>query len=290
MIARLTTLARLARVGLGLSTPRHVRAHPPRWPPMIAYGRPTMSDSSLSAHHKLIEEGIPADIDEAQMSKLIEHANSVWAAPPRMPKGGWSSSWEHWPYLLTFYWSSSYFLMIPQIEMITNIQYHLPGETRPLLFSNLRHQFVFTLYQEPTRFFLYDVEKRTLHEFENVVSEEELVQKMDEDPDVLPLCVLPPDAEGESAIQRIMDRDETVIPLLAERFLDYTPQVTQPWQENPAEGEVVTQEDKDEIRVLISEKVEKALDGGKTELTEEEQWNVVKEVAVELDRRGSPSR
>ncbi len=173
--------------------------------------------------------------------------------------------------------------------MIVNILYNLPGETRPLLFSNSRDQFVFTLFKEPTRFFLYDVNKQFLAEFDNVASEEELVLRMDEDPEVLPLTILSPNLEGESAIQRILARDETVIPVLAENFLDYTPQASEPSQENPAGSPFVTEEDKDEFRNLISEKVDEALKGGKTELTEEEQWKVIEEVARELDRRSGGS-
>jgi hypothetical protein len=181
--------------------------------------------------------------------------------------------------------------MIPQIEMIANILYNLPGETRPLLFSNSRDQFVFTLFQEPTRFFLYDVNKQFLAEFDNVTSEEELVLKMDEDPEVLPLTILSPNPEGESAIQRILERDETVIPVLAENFLDYTPQATEPSQEHPSGSPFVTEEeeDKDEFRNLILEKVDEAMKDGKKELTEEEQWKVIEEVTKELDRRSGGS-
>ena len=177
--------------------------------------------------------------------------------------------------------------MIPQIEMIVNILYRLRGVTRPLFFSNSQSQFIFTLCDEPTRFFLYDVDKESLFEFDNVASEEDLVQKVDQDLGNLALTVLTPDAEGESAIQRILQRDETVIPLLAEKFLDYTPEVTEPFQENPLEQEMVTEEDKMEFRRLIQEKVDQAMEGGKTDLTEEERWEVVKEVATELDRRDS---
>ena len=178
--------------------------------------------------------------------------------------------------------------MIPQIEMIANILYNLPGETRPLLFSNSRDQFVFTLVDEPSRFFLYDVNKQVLAEFDNVASEEELVMKMDEDPEVLPLTILSPNPEGESVIQRILERDESVIPV-AESFLGYTPQATEPSQENPAGNPFVTEEGKAEFQNLISEKVDEALKDGKTELTEEEQWKVIEEVVRELERRGGGS-
>ena len=173
--------------------------------------------------------------------------------------------------------------------MIANILYRLRGETRPLFFSKSQSQFVFTLCDEPTRFFLYDADKRVLFEFDNVAGEEDLVKKINEDSGLLPLNVLTPDVEGESAIQRILQRDVTVIPLLAERFLGYTPEVTEQLQENPLEQELVTEEDKEEFRKLIQKKVDQAMEGGKTDLTEEEQWEVIKEVAIELDRRDSES-
>ncbi|KAF8323449.1 hypothetical protein F5887DRAFT_1086843 [Amanita rubescens] len=244
--------------------------------------------STLSAADRLAGEGIETDLDKAQIEDIVKNAKSAWPPPPSIPSGGWSSEWEHWPYLLTFYWSSPYFLMLPQIEMIANILYNLRGETRPLLFSNSRNQFVFTLFQEPTRFFLYDVNKQFLAEFDNVTSEEELVLKMDEDPEVLPLTILSPNPEGESAIRRILDRDETVIPVLAENFLDYTPQATEPSQENLS-GSPFATEDEDEFRDLILEKVDEALKDGKTELTEEEQWKIIEEVTKELGRRSGGS-
>ena len=73
--------------------------------------------------------------------------------------------------------------------------------------------------------FSRDVGKQSLVEFDNVASED-LVQKVDQDSGNLPLTILTPDAEGESAIQYILQRDETVVPLLAEKFPDYTPGVT----------------------------------------------------------------
>ena len=176
--------------------------------------------------------------------------------------------------------------MVPQIDMIANVLYRLPGETRPILFSNSRNQFIFTLLQDPTRFFLYDVNGQTLSKFDGVAKEEDLVEKMDEDPEVLPLCTLIPDTEGQDAIRRILKRDETVIPLLAEQFLDYTPEITEKWQEDPNASQFVSDKDKDDFRTLISEKVAKTMEDGKTELTEEEQWNIIKQVTAELDKRG----
>ena len=71
-----------------------------------------------------------------------------------------------------------------------------------------------------------------------------------------------------------------MVPLLAERFLDYTPGITEPCQDNPLEQEMVMEEDKMEFRKLIQEKVDQVMEGGKTDLTEEERWKVSKEVCI----------
>ena len=43
---------------------------------------------------------------------------------------------------------------------------------------------------------------------------------------------------------------------------------------------MVMEEDKMEFRKLIQEKVDQAMEGGKTDLTEEERWKVSKEVCI----------
>jgi hypothetical protein len=93
--------------------------------------------------------------------------------------------------------------------MIVNILYHLRGEIRPLFFSNSQSQFIFTLRDKSTPFFLYDVDKQSLVEFDIVASEQDLV---DQDSGNLPLTVLTPDAEGESAIRSALPENPCSCP------------------------------------------------------------------------------
>ena len=125
--------------------------------------------------------------------------------------------------------------MLPQIEMLVNIRYRIPGETRPILFSDEQQSFIFTLVEDERRFFMYSIAEQALWEFVNVGDEERLVQRMDADFGALAseMKKLAPDEEGEECVRRILARDETVIPVLAAKFLDHTPEVTREWEENP---------------------------------------------------------
>ncbi|KAF8624139.1 hypothetical protein AX17_007202 [Amanita inopinata Kibby_2008] len=167
--------------------------------------------------------------------------------------------------------------------MIANILYRLPGETRPLFFSNTRNQFVFTLVEDPTRYFMYSMNEGALYEFEGIATGEDLVQRMEEDADVLPLRVLEPNVEGEDVIRRILERDESVVPLLAERFLSYTPEITEPWEENPVASRMLSDEEREKIELGAAEKVRQVLekDSG-SELSEEEQSRILEELRGDL--------
>jgi hypothetical protein len=185
--------------------------------------------------------------DEARA--VIARAKEVWPCPPIVP-AGWSCAWEHWSYLLTFYWFSPYYLMLPQIEMIVNIRYRIPGETRPILFSNEQQSFIFTLVDDGRRFFMYNIAEQALWEFMGVEDEESLVRRMDDDFGALEseMKKLVPDEEGEECVKRILARDETVIPVLAEKFLDHTPEPTHQWDEDmTADGGEVFDEDEETV-------------------------------------------
>ncbi|KAF8652590.1 hypothetical protein AX16_004311 [Volvariella volvacea WC 439] len=201
--------------------------------------------SASSSNARLQKEGLQVDIRKDEHEQMIERAKSVWPSPSHVPSG-WSSAWEDWPHLLTFYWFSPYFLMLPQIEMVVNICHRIPGETRPLLFSTESERFIFTLVKDPKRFFVFDIDKQELHEIEGAGDENALAKKMANGWRGLKTKIIPQDPEGVKAIERIMDRDESVIPVLAKEFLDYTPTPTHKWEEGMASG----QEDMNEEEVL----------------------------------------
>ncbi|KAG5643019.1 hypothetical protein DXG03_001757 [Asterophora parasitica] len=197
--------------------------------------------------------------------QIIARAKKVWPCPPSVP-AGWSCKWEDWKYLLTFYWLSPYYLMLPQIEMAVNIRHAIRGETRPLLFSNERQAFVFTLVDSPRKFFLFDGANGALYRFMSVGSEQALVHLMGQGDDAIQerLHLVKPSPEGEEAVQRILARDAAVIPLLTDKFLDYTPVATKPWEEGhlsevdelPDEEELAAQIEKHEalVKALAAKK------------------------------------
>jgi hypothetical protein len=159
---------------------------------------------------------------------MIERAKRVWPCPPIIPPG-WSSEWEKWPYFLTFFWFSPYFLMLPQIEMLVNIRYGIPGEARPILYSDEKESFIFVLHG---RFYLYDCRNLEMYQFEGQWTEESLGRAMCGDFDAIPKSKLEEDPEGAKVLQRIFDRDETVTQILGDKYLDYTPDVTRSWEES----------------------------------------------------------
>jgi hypothetical protein len=149
--------------------------------------------------------------------------------------------------------------MLPQIEMLVNIRYRIPGETRPILFSNERQSFIFTLVENKRRFFMYDAGEQILWEFVGTESEEGLVRRMDADFGALEseMKKLVPDEEGEECVKRILARDETVIPVLAERFLDYTPEATHEWEENLTASQELDEDEVDTALETLMEDMEK---------------------------------
>jgi hypothetical protein len=50
-------------------------------------------------------------------------------------------------------------------------------------------------------------------------------------PEGVPMLKFEPDAEGEAALQRILDRDASVIPPRESDFLGYAPRATEPDEE-----------------------------------------------------------
>ncbi|KAF5382205.1 hypothetical protein D9615_004386 [Tricholomella constricta] len=185
-----------------------------------------------SASERLDKEGVTIPIEPSEYRQILARTKQVWPCPRALPPG-WSCKWEDWAYLLTFYWLSPYYLMLPQIEMVVNIRHRIPGETRPILFSNERQAFVFTLVDSPRQFFLFDGAGSVLYRVAGISNEQALVQLMTQGDDAFQakLQLVPPDEEGEEALMRILARDATVIPLLAEKFLDYTPVPTKQWEE-----------------------------------------------------------
>jgi hypothetical protein len=94
---------------------------------------------------------------------------------------------------------------------------------------------------------------------------------------------LVPDEEGEECLTRILARDGTVIPVLAAKFLDYTPEATHMWEENPAAYSDKELDEDDETAVLdeLAQDLEKIFE---PKPSEAEMAAVLKEIFVEGDK------
>ncbi|TFK64949.1 hypothetical protein BDN72DRAFT_846168 [Pluteus cervinus] len=176
-------------------------------------------------------------INPNDLASFRSEALSQWPTPcsERPLPSGWSRQWDQWPYLMTLYWPSPYFLMLPQIEMVVNLMFGVKAETRPLAFwkgegeleKGVGGVFVFTLKpvgetsETKARFFLLDSIQQELYEFSSsdagVTTEDELVQylhtystpeELFESPQVRPMN---PSGTGMKLVGRILERDEGVI-------------------------------------------------------------------------------
>jgi len=143
--------------------------------------------------------------------------------------------------------------MLPQIEMLVNIKHRIPGETRPILFSTTKNAFIFTLVEDATQLFYADGEKGEVWRLEGVRGEDELVSVMSqqggEEKVKEMMNKVEPDEEGQNVLARILESDETVIPVLADKFLDYTPIKSMPWEEGGFVGDVEMSEE-EEVELL----------------------------------------
>ncbi|KAJ7289395.1 hypothetical protein C8J57DRAFT_1165245 [Mycena rebaudengoi] len=270
---------RLSRQVLLLNRPRiNCIATRSRWShlPSVSSALPRLSNfyrQPIRAYSDVSKAQLEANgllMTHAEQSKraLVLYGENYWSILEAAPEG-WSTDWAKWDYLLTLYALSPYFLRIPQIEMLVNIKYGIPGETRPIMYSDEAESLVFAIYPQqppkdveqntedgeqdiveesddedpfPPQFFLLQCRTSELYAFyadedsaQTVPdTEAELIQLIAEDPESLPVAEVEVDPEGEAALQRILDRDETVIPLLESQFLGYAPRPTKLSQELPS--------------------------------------------------------
>ncbi|KAJ7811852.1 hypothetical protein B0H13DRAFT_514644 [Mycena leptocephala] len=176
---------------------------------------------------------------------LLAYAATNWPVPSVIPPG-WSASWKHWDYLLTLFALSPYFFCLPQVEMLVNVKYAIPGQVRPIIYSDARECVLFwtEIPQDPDEppdavpdgaghvflncrtfeLYTYDgTHAKHAHAPPDTVKEILLLVAGAPTPEGAPMLKLEPDAEGEAALQRILDRDASIIPLLESDFLGYAP-------------------------------------------------------------------
>ncbi|KAJ6478117.1 hypothetical protein C8R47DRAFT_1139378 [Mycena vitilis] len=202
---------------------------------------------SDEARDRIAEEGIPLQNSGPTTATLLAYAAANWPSPSVIPPG-WSNNWKHWDYLLTLFAYSPYFLRLPQIEMLINIKFGIPGEVRPIMYSDERESVVFSTEITPDpdgpddvapdgagHVFLlncrtFDVYTYDAEQSENApdtIEELVLLIAAAPTPEGVPMAQLELDPEGEAVLQRILARDASVIPLLESDFLGYAPRATE---------------------------------------------------------------
>ncbi|KAJ6551537.1 hypothetical protein B0H19DRAFT_1158070 [Mycena capillaripes] len=205
---------------------------------------------NMRVEARLSDEGLPLHHSGPTTAALLSYAVKNWPAPAVIP-AGWSADWKQWDYLLTLFAFSPYFLRLPQIEMLVNVKYGIPGEVRPIMYSDARESVVFST-EIPTdpdapddapdgaghvfllncrTFELYTYDPARPEHAPDTIEELALLIAAAPTPEGVPMVQLQPDPDGEAALQRVLARDATVIPLLESDFLGYAPRATEPEQE-----------------------------------------------------------
>ncbi|KAF8217196.1 hypothetical protein K438DRAFT_1798431 [Mycena galopus ATCC 62051] len=231
----------------------HSRVPPQRFAcrPRLTYEvcRPKTRQYSDEAQARILEEGLPLQNSGPTTASLLAYAAANWQSPSVIPPG-WSTDWKRWDYLLTFFAFSPYFLRLPQIEMLVNVRYGIPGEVRPIMYSDARESvlfsteldhdpndpdsdaapppdgagFVFLLNCRTFELWTYDPDRGDAAP--DTIEELVLLVGAAPTPEGVPMVKVETDPEGEEALQRILDRDPGVIPILESDFLGYAPRPT----------------------------------------------------------------
>jgi hypothetical protein len=133
--------------------------------------------------------------------------------------------------------------------MLVNVKYGIPGQVRPISYSNARECVLFWTEipldpDEPPdgaghvllncctfELYTYAAVRAKHAHTPDMVQEIVLLIAVAPSPSDVPMLKLELDPEGEVALTRILDRDASFIPLLESDFLGYAPCATEPDEE-----------------------------------------------------------
>ncbi|KAF6747107.1 hypothetical protein DFP72DRAFT_1075752 [Ephemerocybe angulata] len=175
------------------------------------------------------------DFDPERVNALQTYAQTHWRPYRNLPPG-WHSKWLNWDLHLTFYYPTPYyFLLVPQIDMMLNVRYAIPGQARPLMYNNAKEAWFFDVWPRDVeldlnsredaarKLYYLDWEKEELWAVKGERTFKEVCRDMSQGGlEALELEKVECDVEGEAIIDRVMEDDESAIPLLVER-LGYVP-------------------------------------------------------------------
>ncbi|EAU90684.2 hypothetical protein CC1G_03953 [Coprinopsis cinerea okayama7 len=191
-------------------------------------------------------------IDMDHVNAILDYANTHWPRTKTLPTG-WSCTWPNWENLISFFYpTSQYFVVIPQIDFIINVRYAIPGEVQPVMFNNDLNAFVFEVVERKSeeevqaqmakdkeqlererqkdqdrhrKLYYLDWEEGELYHITNAHTPRQLARLMIHSGGLsaLSLSLIQSDPKGEEVADRILARDASVVPLLEENYLGYTP-------------------------------------------------------------------
>ncbi|KAL1731262.1 hypothetical protein EV714DRAFT_209262 [Schizophyllum commune] len=159
--------------------------------------------------------------------------------PPRIP-----GNWARFPYFMTYIPPSPYYLMLPQLQMVINIKYGLKGAVVPQMYDPKHEALVFAMRRwdegdveaaapryywlhcptgEASEFLLPDMsgaEESLAARWES--AEESLTELLSAvSVQEAPQMPLEADPKGLAIIERIMNRDPTVIDVLEKEYFGF---------------------------------------------------------------------
>ncbi|KDQ26748.1 hypothetical protein PLEOSDRAFT_1084523 [Pleurotus ostreatus PC15] len=166
------------------------------------------------------------DLQSPEETKsVIQEITSLWPTLETLPSG-WSDEWETWPYFFTYFWRSPYFLRLPSLQMIVNIQHQIPGIIEPVMYSTTSESVVAFMVNDVCYVARVAGGSIGLWSLEDLKTDQDIFEFLENnrwkerDP-------LLPTEQGMATVQRIRDRDPTVTKTLYEEgYLDFEPQPT----------------------------------------------------------------
>ncbi|KAL1742159.1 hypothetical protein HDZ31DRAFT_43824 [Schizophyllum fasciatum] len=161
------------------------------------------------------------------------------SAPPRIP-----GDWARFPYFMTYIPPSPYYLMLPQLQMVVNIKYGLRGAVVPQMYDPRQEALVFAMRRwdagdaeaaAPRYYWLHcptgDVSEFLLPDMSGEAddlmarwegAEESLTELLAAvSVQEAPQMPLEPDPKGLDILERIMNRDPSVIEVLEKDYFNF---------------------------------------------------------------------
>ncbi|KAF9499612.1 hypothetical protein BDN71DRAFT_1441756 [Pleurotus eryngii] len=180
---------------------------------------------SATAEPEALSLSFSGALSPEETKSVIREITSLWPTLETLPSG-WSDEWETWPYFFTYFWRSPYFLRLPSLQMIVNIQHQIPGIIEPVMYSTTSESVVAFMVNDVCYVARVAGGGIGLWSLEDLKTDEEIFEFLENNRWKERDPLLPTD-QGMATVQRIRDRDPTVTKTLYEEgYLDFKPQPT----------------------------------------------------------------